>query len=537
MKRILLALVLSASTLMSYAQATPTVWQWSVQVDSLVSKETNDYPRAFLWVPENCKKVRAVVFAQHNMVEEGMLEHSLFRKTMSELGIAEVWVTPGINMPFDFTKGAGENYNYMMKLLANVSGYEELTSAPVIPIGHSAYATFPWNFAAWNRDRTVALISVHGDAPQTRLTGYGGKNVDWDNKNIDGVPALFIMGEFEWWEDRLAPAFSFIANHPKSVISLFCDAGHGHFDYSEEMIDYVCRFIKKAVKKRLPLKADDHEFSELIPVDPQKGWLMDRWHKDSLPMFSAAPYALYKGDHLTASWVFDEEMAKATERFYAASRGKQQQFIGFKQQGNIIQPDKSHANYNLKFIPLEDGMSFTLHAFFADSSRIRPVYKFAKSPLLINRICGPVKRINDTTFQLNFNRVGFNNPKRSFDIWMLAYNKGDEKYKSAVQQIDMKFPTQNNIGVAQVIQFDSIANQKKETASVKLNAVSSSGLPVCFYVREGPAYMDGSIVRFTKIPPGAKFPIKVTVVAWQYGIAGKVQTAKHIEHTFYLMER
>lgn len=537
MKCILLALFLSASTLMSYAQPSSVVWQWSVQVDSLISKETNDFPRAFLWIPENCKRVRAVVFAQHNMVEEGMLEHPRFRKTMSDLGIAEVWVTPGINMPFDFTKGAGENFNYMMKLLANVSGYQELNYAPIIPLGHSAYATFPWNFAAWDRNRTLALVSVHGDAPQTKLTGYGGANVDWGNKNIDGVPALFIMGEYEWWEDRLAPAFSYIAKHPRSVISLFCDAGHGHFDYSDEMIDYVCLFIKKAALKRLSLNGGSQKFSDLIPIDPQKGWLMDRWHKDSLPMVSAAPYALYKGDRQAASWVFDEEMANATERFYAASRGKQHQFIGFKQQGKILQPDKSHANYAMKFIPLEDGISFTLNAFFADSSRIRPASEFAKTPLLISRICGPVKSINDTTFQLNFNRVGFNNPKRSFDIWMLAYNKGDEKYKSAVQQLDMKFPAQNSIGVAQVIQFDSIPNQKKEVTSLKLNAVSSAGLPVSFFIREGPACMDGSIVRFTTIPPRAKFPLKITVVAWQYGIAGKVQTAKPVEHTFYLMER
>ena len=35
-------------------------------------------------------------------------------------------------------------------------------------------ATFPWNFAAWNPERTLAIISYHGDAPRTNLTGYGG---------------------------------------------------------------------------------------------------------------------------------------------------------------------------------------------------------------------------------------------------------------------------------------------------------------------------------------------------------------------------
>jgi hypothetical protein len=531
-KKVLCFTLLVLASLLGRAQ----VWQWSVKVDSVFSGETNNHPQAYLWIPENCKQVKAVVFAQHNMVEEGMLEHSLFRKTMSELGNAEVWVTPGINMSFDFTRDAGEDFNYMMKRLAEESGYDELKSVPVIPLGHSAYATFPWNFAVWNPQKTLALVSIHGDAPQTNLTGYGKANVEWGNRNIDGVPSLFIMGEYEWWEDRITPAFNYIAKHPKSVISLFCDAGHGHFDYSDEMIAYVCMFIKKAMQARLPKSMSIHKPNVLMVVKPEQGWLMDRWHKDSMPFASPAPYSQYKGDRRVASWVFDKEMADATEKFYALSRGKQQQHIGFLQNGSVVQPDKSHANYNLKFVPLDDGISFELRAFFADTSRLKNASSFAKTKLIIDRICGPVKKINDTTFQLSFNRLGFNNPKRSFDIWLLAHNKGDEKYKNAVQQLNMKFPPQNHEGVAQVIEFDTIANQQSTIKSIKLQAISSLALPVNFYVQQGPAYVDGNILHITKLPPRTKFPVKVTIVSWQYGIQGKIQSAQPVEQTFYINE-
>src|SRR5690349_8794406 len=47
-------------------------WQWSVDVGSVISGETNDHPQAYLWVPVNCKRVRAVVVGQHNMIEEGI---------------------------------------------------------------------------------------------------------------------------------------------------------------------------------------------------------------------------------------------------------------------------------------------------------------------------------------------------------------------------------------------------------------------------------------------------------------------------------
>ena len=41
-------------------------WQWSVPVE-------NGF--AFLWIPPGCEHVRAVMFGQHNMLEEGIMEH------------------------------------------------------------------------------------------------------------------------------------------------------------------------------------------------------------------------------------------------------------------------------------------------------------------------------------------------------------------------------------------------------------------------------------------------------------------------------
>lgn len=52
-----------------YAQ----VWQWSVKVDGYKHPEINNNPTAFLWIPENCKKVKGVVWGMHNMIEEGIV--------------------------------------------------------------------------------------------------------------------------------------------------------------------------------------------------------------------------------------------------------------------------------------------------------------------------------------------------------------------------------------------------------------------------------------------------------------------------------
>lgn len=514
-------------------------WQWSVPVSSMISNETKDHPRAFLWIPENCTQVRAVVLGQHNMTEETIFENQKFRKEMAKLGIAIVWVSPGFNMSFDFNKEAATVFESIMNDLASKSGYSELKFAPAIPIGHSAYASYPWNFAAWNPARTLAVVSVHGDAPQTNLTGYGGKNVDWNNKNIDGIPGLMVEGEYEWWEARVQPALDFKEHYPNAAISFLCDAGHGHFDISNELIDYLNLFIKKAVAYRLPKKTPLDKSVVLNPIDPKKGWLKERWKKDSKPGYPAAPYNQYKGDKKEAFWYFDKETAQATEKFHASVRGKKDQYLGFSQNGNLLPFNpKSHARITAKFTPEADGLTFHINTVFTDTLRTKVINDHAKGKPTITRICGPVEKINDTTFTVRFYRMGLNNEKRTGDIWLMASHPGDKNYKSTVQQFNMRIPLRNTEGMEQKITFEPLENQKKGTKEIPLKATSDSGKPVYFYVQEGPAEIKNGRLMFTKIPKKAKFPLKITVVAWQYGqaVEPKIKSAEPVVQSFYILK-
>lgn len=508
-----------------------TVWQWSVSLDSVASDETKEPPQAFLWIPENCQQVKGVVFTQHNMIERGILEHPVFRKKMTELGFAEIWVTPKIALTFDFTGTAPKDFEYLLNRLAEVSGYKELTTIPVVPMGHSAMASFPWNFGAYYPNRTLAMVSVHGDAPLTNLTGSGRPNPDWGDKNIDGVPGLFIMGEYEWWEDRITPAFQYIKKHPNSPITLFADAGHGHFDYSDMLVTYIADYIAKAVQYRIFQ-------NRLKPINVESGWLMDRWHKDLPPTFAPATYKKYKGNHAQASWVFDKEWAKVTEAYYQKARGKKTQYIGIIANGDTLNPANSHATYSIRPTLLDDGISFTIKGFFSkDSTKLHATNNHASTPLSIDKITGPVAKINDTLFRIGFDRLGFNNPRRSRTIWLLAHHEGDSVYKSTVQQLEIVFPLANTDGIPQSIHFNPVPDQVIGTDSVALKATADSGEKVYFYVKEGPAYIENNTLLFTKIPPKAKLPVKVTVVGWQYGIPDKIQSAEPVTQTFYLTEK
>lgn len=538
MKKFLLGVSLALMTLVPvFGQE----YQWSVPVKGYVSPETNAAPEAFLWIPPHCEEVRAVVFSQQNMCEEPIFNNSRFRKTLSELGFAIVWFAPGLNQQWDVQTGCQQVFDKAFDDLAAASGYGELKHAPVVPIGHSAMATFPWNFAAWNSGRTLAVISYHGDAPRTNLTGYNLANVEWGRtRNIDGIPGLMVEGEYEWWEARVNPALAFRMMYPKSCISFLCDAGHGHFDVSDEAIDYLCLFLKKAAYYRLPSKEAADGTTELKKIDPAQGWMADRWRaaasKRPVPV-PFADYKAYKGDRHDAFWYFDKEMAMATERYYARSLGKKMQYIGYTQGGRTTGYNaRLHAGTIIQPAFEKDGLTFHLGAVFTDSLRTHLSNRHAAGRIDIKPINGPVVKVNDSTFTVRFYRMGLNNRKRTNDIWFQATNAGDRNYKSAVQQINVRIPFRNETGKSQYILFPGIADVKEGTPSIRLNATADSGLPVYYYVKEGPAEIKGNEVVFTALPPRSKYPVKVTVVAWQYGIAGQYKTAEPEERTFYIVK-
>ena len=518
------------------AGASAAVWQWSVPVTGAVSEETGTHQQAFLWIPEDCREVRAVVAGMHNMTEETIFEHPLFRDGMAKAGVAVVWVTPGFGQEWRVEDGCQAAFDRMMEDLASVSGYDELARAPVVPLGHSAMATFPWNFAAWNPERTLAVVSFHGDAPRTNLTGYGCENLEWGRtRNIDGIPGLMIEGEYEWWEARVNPALAFRMMYPGSCVSFLCDAGRGHFDVSGRTVRYIARFVQKALEFRVPDSVSPGHSVALKKLRPEDGWLAERWRADGRKRAKAAPYVRYKGDPHDAFWYFDEEMAGLTEEIYRSEAGKKPQHVGFMQDGRLLsRRADAHVKVSVPFRPEADGLTFHLKAVYTDSTCVALSDDHADVPATISRICGPVRQVDDTTFMVSFYRMGMHNRRRTGSITLLAASDGDRRYKGAVQELGMEIPYRQTEGRRQCILFPGLDDVGVDVREVTLKAVSDCGLPVCYYVKEGPAEVDGNRLRLTPIPPRSKFPVKVTVVAWQYGLPGKVQTAEPVERSFYI---
>ena len=427
------------------------MYQWSVEVRGYISNETGKAPVAYLWVPDGCKHVKAVILSQQNMTEEAIYKNPKFQAQMKKMGVAMVWVAPSFNNNWDPASGAQAIFENMMDDLAGQSAHAEIAKAPIIPLGHSAQATFPWNFAAWNPDRTLCIISFHGDAPRTNLCGYGAANVEWGrHRNIDGIPGLMIEGEYEWWEARVNPALAFRMMYPESCISFLCDTGRGHFDCSDRTAMYISKFIQKSLEQRL------NSDGTLSKLNPKNGWLAERFHSDMIgtdgadkgkapESYSAyrpqpAPYSLYKGDKHDAFWYFDREIAELTEARYKETTGKKVQYVGFEYDGKLIPyDDKLQGGMKLDLRQME-GTTFQLKAVYTDCSHSATTQAHGKKNPHIEVINGPVKKINDTTFRFYQYEAGWDNGRRSFFCWLVAVADADSEYKGAVQPICVEIP-------------------------------------------------------------------------------------------------
>ena len=340
--------------------------------------------RAYLRLPQGHQVVRAVIYCHQNMTEEVLFRSLVFTRKMDSLGVAMAFIQQG-SQNWDTTirddegKTCQERFEQLMQDFAKGTHHPELTTSPIIPFGHSAQATFPWNFAAWNPDRTLCIISYHGDAPRTNLCGYGRANVEWGRtRNIDFIPGLMIEGEYEWWEARVRPALAFRMMYPDSRISFLCDAGKGHFDLCEETQDYIARYQQSQGKQMQYVSA-------FVNAAPHS----DHWSEDGEPVtYNPTSHIKLK---------------------------------------TTIPCDSSQG------LPI-----ITVTPVFTDSTHNAKSACHAQVRPRVVLISGPAIQTGEYTFRYDPDYFGFD-PKRLWDgITLCIEADGDGEYKSAVQELNIQ---------------------------------------------------------------------------------------------------
>jgi hypothetical protein len=504
------------------------------------AKNTTNY----LWIPSSCKKVKAVIISSQNVLEQWLNEHPLIRKVCKENDIAILWSCPGffIDIKEKSKQVNGKNIQIILDTLGAISGYKELSRVPWISIGHSGTNNLVSELVYHYPNKILTAIKMKGgpgfDLPTTSFI----LNKEVVESNKYSIPFLCNAGEYFEWnqqnEDLIHP-FDTIKNYQSILnerkqkqqpLSYFFDPNTGHFECSEALTALVASYIDAAVKCRLS-KLND---TLLIPIDLNKGWVAGL----PLPGSALVEPKLYKdavGVEKNLPWYFNRKQAENAIALAKVNFKRKTQIAGFSNLDGTVAQFNRGIVWPIPYETQADGTTFTLQPVFWKS--IPDTFKFAGTVLgksnnqpKVILLCGNAKPISKNTYKIT--------PERSYkaaSTYFIVRTEGDDQYRTSVEPGQIII-TPNDKGAMQTITFDTLKNVRPKTKSISLKAIATSNLPVTFFVKAGPAFIKGNQLFFTTIPPSSKFPVKVTVVAYQWGRTQQpqIQTAAFVERTFYI---
>jgi hypothetical protein len=158
-----------------------------------------------------------------------------------------------------------------------------------------------------------------------------------------------------------------------------------------------------------------------------------------------------------------------------------------------------------------------------------------------------LKQIGTDKFRIWINRSSIPRSTYPWGPFLIAYHPGDAVYRPTFRPINWSVPNPNvglTDGSSNVVTFSALTDITGTNGLPTItltNAKASSGLPVQYWVAAGPyrsSGTNGEVLVPEVIPPKTKFPMEVTIGAWQWGrpsSAGTaVPSAYPVFQTFYI---
>jgi len=525
--------LLCAFVLLAFSGHTVSAAVFQYVASLTTNKGTSE---AFLWIPPDAAHVRGVVLAGMTLMEREFVKDERIRQACADEQLALVFLKCGL--------GKVEP-QLVLDTLAEVSGYGELSTAPLMFVGHSAGGPQAKARASEMAERCFGLVQYRGGSPG------GSETVP------PGIPVLMMLGQFdefgrtmrdktgrETWMGGRDTMAVFRAAHAHNLGSLVVEPGAGHFAWSARNARYLALFIRKAAQARIPEKwpADAEKPVVLRRIDPRHGWLTDLSVETPHP--EIACYSEYRGDTCNAAWHFDGEMARATVDYHVGLSGRDDQFIRWSD------PHWVDAGARFFFTRLTwtgDGQTLAVHPVYSEEypgqyNGHGPIWTLAGEPvghssvpIHIRPVGGPMMATGPNSLRIKYDNLAPATDRAR--VTFMAYSEGDAKYRYTehVGMMPRGFRGLDR-GTPQSITFPPLGSMTLGDTSVPLIATSDSGLPVEYYVAYGPATVVDAKLELTDIPSRATFPITVAVVAYQFGrgIEPLVQTAQPVTRTFHV---
>ena len=515
---------------------TAEVYQYAVP-----AKNADGQPiMAYLWIPPEAERVNGVLVGGLTLMEPEFAKDPIIRQACAAEQLAIVYFAPSLDALFNYKeKNSGDLLQKALDDLASASGYREIAVAPLFSYGHSVSTIFARNVAFWKPTRCFGVLLFKG--------GMGFPAND-PEASVLGVPILSVKGQFEEfgpgpsgvlrdfedretaWKGTRDGLLRLREKDDRYLVSMLAEGGATHFAWSEPVARYVALFIRKAAQRRIPeWPVDAKQPVRLREIDPKSGALTSGNIGKPADQ-AAAPYAQFKGDPRKAFWHLDVELARANVAFHAGMFDKQSQFVTFAdpKSGKPI------------FVGHDLRLRLGVHFVGAGTFRVAGTFldkapdKYPKTAGPVGHAAGPVRfrvfsgaidQVAADTFRVSMDGRG----RIRADI--LAYHPGDATYRYAEQQGRISLPERLTKGKTQAITFPPLGPLKTASPPLRLKATSDAGLPVRYYVESGPAVIEGDTLKLAEIPKRATFPLRITVVAYQYGSAIEplVQSAEPVK--------
>lgn len=502
---------------------------------------------SYLWIPDNCRKLRGLLILCSNVPEHMLVGHPAIRAvcTANDLGIV---FCPVSFFNFKAKSEIQTDVAFLQQLLdglAKVSGYDEVATVPWLPMGESGHLLM-----------VDALVEA---APDRCIAGIWIKNCHLPPKNRK-TPAFVVFGSAqEWGQDKsdyrtqwnnVGENYSRILserkNHPDWPLSFVIDGTSGHFDCSERIVQLFARYIDLAAKARL----SDDGSPTLKQVSLQTGILAD------LPVpghenHPATAFSDTPADNRALPWFFDKAFAEEAQSIARINWKADSQLPAFvDNHGNPFpytfngitwmslnkKPDPLADGTTPPMLETEaDGITFTVNGVMLD--KLPANFVPAGAPLaqapgapMSEWLCGCVEPVGNNKFRISLDRT-WPSP-----IYVALRHPGTDSIRAVLQPGQIARDS-NTEGKSQQISFQRIADVKAGTESIPLTATADSGLPVNYFVVVGPAIVKEGKLVFTRIPPRTKFPITVTVCAWQWGryAEPRIKRADIVRQSFRIM--
>ena len=236
-------------------------------------------------------------------------------------------------------------------------------------------------------------------------------------------------------------------------------------------------------------------------------------------------------------WHLDLELAAAHDVFHKGAFSKKPQFVTFADPKNGKAIFVGH-DLRLKLgVNWSGADTFKVAGTFLDQApdkypKVPGPVGHADGPVLFRAYGGTVEQTGADTFRVRLDG------RQRVRAEILAYHSGDTTYRYAEQQGRVVLPESLTQGKPQAIKFPEIGPLRPDSPPLKLLATSDSGLKVRFYVEYGPAVIEEDTLRIVEVPRRATLPLKISVIAYQYGSAVEplVQSAEPVKQEIVVVK-